>query len=215
MGISMRCPECGRKLTAPDSAAGKRARCPHCKTVVTLPQVEALPETEDVLDAEPVQADAVQSPDPIGITPPPLPPPPAPGSEGRKFYPPPPLPMGDDIPLAPEAPSPAEAGPPRRPCPMCGELIPVNAVQCRFCKEIFDPTLKKAQQKRQTYDPADEDMTGGEWVLAILCSGIGCILGIVWMIQGKPKGKKMFGFSLLFAIIWSVIRGILENMNTR
>ena len=29
-----------------------------------------------------------------------------------------------------------------------------------------------------------------EIIVAILCSGIGCVDGIVWMIQGKPKGKR-------------------------
>jgi hypothetical protein len=35
----------------------------------------------------------------------------------------------------------------RRPCPMCGEMIKANAVKCRFCGEVFDPTLKRAGKK--------------------------------------------------------------------
>src|SRR5262249_5208870 len=113
--------------------------------------------------------------------------------------------------LAPDPVAPPPVEPPRRPCPMCGEMIPVGAAQCRFCKEIFDPTLKKAQKsQRGAVDANDEDLTTGEWVLAILCSGIGCILGIVWMIQGKPKGKKMFGISIVCAIIWNIIRFAIE-----
>lgn len=49
------------------------------------------------------------------------------------------------------------------------------------------------------------DLSAGEWLVAILCSGIGCIVGIVYLCQGNPKGGKMFGISLLFVIIWNVI----------
>jgi hypothetical protein len=178
---------------------------------MTLPSAPG----EEVLDAEPVESSPPSSD--MGIEPDPYAPAPQASAGPGKFYPPPPLPVDPyDIPLAPEAPPPLPAGtpqgPPRRPCPMCGEMIPVNAVQCRFCHEIFDPSLKKAQGKKYTAD-TDENMSTGEWVVAILCSGIGCICGIIWMIQGKPKGKKMLGVSLLFAVLWSVIRGILESQN--
>ena len=97
---------------------------------------------------------------------------------------------------------------------MCGEMIPIAAVQCRFCNEIFDPTLKAAQAKKQVAT-TDQDLSTGEWVLAVLCSGIGCICGIIWMIQGKPKGKKMFGVSFCFAILWSIVRGLIESQAQR
>jgi hypothetical protein len=45
-----------------------------------------------------------------------------------------------------------------------------------------------------------------DWILAVFCGGIACIVGIVWMIQGKPKGVKMVGLSILFAVIWSIVR---------
>ena len=47
--------------------------------------------------------------------------------------------------------------------------------------------------------------------VAILCSGIGCIAGLVWMIQGKPKGMKMFGISILMAIFWSFVREFVRR----
>jgi hypothetical protein len=46
----------------------------------------------------------------------------------------------------------------------------------------------------------ESDLEVGDWILAVLCSGIGCIMGIVWMVQGKPKGIKMFGVSTCFAL---------------
>jgi hypothetical protein len=45
-----------------------------------------------------------------------------------------------------------------------------------------------------------------DWLLCIFCSGIGCIVGIIRMIQGDSRGGKMVGLSLLFAVIGNVIR---------
>src|SRR6059058_5861392 len=125
MAISIKCPECGRKLNAPDSAAGRRARCPHCKAIVTLPAAGTV---DDVLEAEPVTGGLPPGPeDDIGIAPPPMPAGGGGGGGGRR---PPPMPVqdafDDEIPLAPPAmpaaaPA-ADTSQPRRPCPMCGEM---------------------------------------------------------------------------------------------
>ena len=98
----------------------------------------------------------------------------------------------------------------RKPCPECGEMIVKTAAKCRFCGEIFDPALKKA--KRKLADETGEEMSTGDWVVAVLCSGIGCIAGIVWMIQGKTKGPKMLGVSVAFMFLWGAIRAILVSM---
>src|ERR1043165_4762024 len=104
MPISIRCPECGRKLSAPDGAAGKRARCPHCKTIVTLPSAAA-PPPEEVLDAEPMAA----PPEPQPVAAPAAAPEPEPdfgdiplADEKKGYYPPPMQPR--DMPLAPATP---------------------------------------------------------------------------------------------------------------
>ena len=103
----------------------------------------------------------------------------------------------------------------RKPCPVCGEMIMRTAAKCRYCGEIFDPALKKREKKKKRSGEGadidiDEDMTTGDWVVALICSGIGCIVGIVWMIQGKPKGPKMFGVSLGMTIFWNIIRAAIE-----
>lgn len=90
-------------------------------------------------------------------------------------------------------------------------MIAVGAAKCRFCGEIFDESLRKLEAKKAKSSDVDADMTPGDWAVAILCSGIGCIAGIVWMIQGKPKGGKMFGVSLLFAFAWGAIRAVIES----
>jgi ribosomal protein S27E len=96
----------------------------------------------------------------------------------------------------------------RRPCPMCGEFIPPQALKCRFCGEIFDPELKKAQKPESG---PDDDLTPGDWLFGILCGGIACIFGVVWAIQGKKKGGKMILLSLASQIVLSVIRAAAET----
>lgn len=108
----------------------------------------------------------------------------------------------------------------RVPCSMCGEMIKANASKCRFCGEVFDEDLKQSERKKKRrkkrggrYAADDEDMTTGDWIVAVICSGIGCIAGIVWMIQGKPKGTKMFAVSFGFVILWNVVRLIFAILN--
>jgi hypothetical protein len=58
--------------------------------------------------------------------------------------------------------------------------------------------------------PAESsDLTAADWLLCIFCSGIGCIIGIVRLIQGKPNAGKMIGISLLFAFLWNVVRALI------
>jgi hypothetical protein len=188
MPISFSCPRCGKNLKAPDNAAGKTSKCPGCGSPVTCP--EPIYDAE-LIDAPPGGVDPYADMDadkPYGLAGP------APGA-----------------PPAPEAP----AGEARRPCPMCGEMIVVGAAKCRYCGEIFDPALKKARKKGKGYGAADEDLSTGDTVVAILCSGIGCIAGLVWMIQGKPKGKKMFGISFVMVVIWNILGAVLRAIGER
>jgi len=117
--------------------------------------------------------------------------------------------LSDDYQLEDPVPAPTATAD-RKPCPMCGEMIAKDAVKCRYCGEIFDPVLKKTAKK--SYAAEDENLSVGEWVLAILCSGIACIVGIVWMIQGKPKGKKLFFVSLAVQGFWIVVQMVIASM---
>jgi predicted RNA-binding Zn-ribbon protein involved in translation (DUF1610 family) len=183
MAISFRCPHCGKKLKAPDNAVGKSSTCPGCGNQVTCP--------EPVYDAEVVEM-TMEPEEAPGFSP-------FADLDEDKAY---------GMVEPPRAAEPSTEG--RRPCPMCGEMILTTAAKCRFCGEVFDPTLKKAKSKKskksKSYGPGDEDLSGGEIAVALLCSGIGCIAGLVWMIQGKPKGLKMFGISFVMAIVWNIIR---------
>lgn len=120
------------------------------------------------------------------------------------------------VPSPAPAPSPADEEGDRRPCPMCGEMIKATAVKCRYCGEIFDPELKKAEKKKKGgADAEGASMTSGDWVVAVLCPTIGCIASVIWMIQGKPKGVKMFGVSLLFGLLWGIVRVAITEAQKR
>jgi predicted RNA-binding Zn-ribbon protein involved in translation (DUF1610 family) len=190
MPISFQCPRCGKKLKAPDSAAGKASTCPGCGGTVTCP--------EPVYDAEVVEMDLTPE-KPKGFDP---------------F-----ADLGDDKPYPVTGPPPAaeSSDDSRRPCPMCGEMIVATAAKCRYCGEVFDPTLKKAKskKKKKKHDPGDEDLSGGDIAVALLCSGIGCIAGIVWMIQGKPKGLKMLGLSFVMVVVWNILNVVIRMALTK
>ncbi len=52
MGISFDCEHCGRKIEAPDSAAGKLGKCPGCHNKVLIPQPQA--DEDDELRLAPI-----------------------------------------------------------------------------------------------------------------------------------------------------------------
>ncbi|MEZ0227653.1 MAG: RING finger protein [Planctomycetota bacterium] len=98
-----------------------------------------------------------------------------------------------------------------KPCKFCGESIKVAARKCRFCDEYQNERDRQAQTQRASGNPEDENMTTGDWVVAILCSTIGCIAGIVWCIQGKKKGPKMVLVSFIAGVVLGILRVILES----
>jgi hypothetical protein len=84
-------------------------------------------------------------------------------------------------------------------------MIPVAAAKCRFCEAIFDPRLKARAKGKQSGSGDDENLSTGEWLICIFCAGIGCIVGVVYAVQGKPKGMKMVGISIAAAVVWNVL----------
>lgn len=178
MPIRLTCGQCGRTLSVPDAAAGKRARCPICDNIVPIPAA-------DVRDAEEIGAEEIA----------------AEASHGDTYG------LASDN--EPQPPRPSADEPPRRPCPICGEMIVVGAAKCRFCNAIFDLALQR-QEAAGKVKPEDTDLSVGDWIFCILCSGIACIFGIVYAIQGKPKGGKMIGIAIVASICWTVLRLIIE-----
>jgi predicted RNA-binding Zn-ribbon protein involved in translation (DUF1610 family) len=126
MPIKMTCASCGKTLSAPDTAAGKKAKCPSCGQIMLVP--EAVHEAEDVY---------ASSADPYAVSSEP-----AAGAAENWL---------DE--MQPSAASPAASGSggeQRRPCPECGEMIVAGAAKCRFCNAILDPQLRKTIGTSQT-----------------------------------------------------------------
>ncbi len=47
MLIEFECISCGKPVAVPETAAGRRARCPHCRSTITVPQSESNEGEED------------------------------------------------------------------------------------------------------------------------------------------------------------------------
>jgi hypothetical protein len=101
-----------------------------------------------------------------------------------------------------------------QPCKFCGEAIKVGARKCRHCGEFQKESDRDANVKAKS-GGTGEDMSTGDWVAALFCSGIGCIAGIIWCIQGKKKGPKMLGISFVMVVIWNIISAIVQQGSRR
>lgn len=102
----------------------------------------------------------------------------------------------------------------RKPCPKCGEMIPAGAAKCRFCNHVLNAKVVKAAKKAKSASGGDDDdLSTLEIVVAVICSGIGCIISIIWLVQGKPKWKKMIAISLIMQAVWVTLRLLLMAAN--
>lgn len=207
MPIQFQCTWCGKKINAGDAFAGKSAKCPGCGGVVQVPAASEPPPAASggfgdfPAPNQPPQFGAQNFGPPPSV---------GPASPGGSIGPPPGGVFdAEDFSAAPPSAAPA-SGDERRPCPACGEMIMQTAAKCRFCGEVFDSTLRRTGGKGR--NKAGEEMTGFDWFLVILCPGIGCIVGIVRLIQGKGSGGKMLGLSIAFAIGWNVLSALLQAL---
>jgi hypothetical protein len=205
--------QCGKQFRVADEQMGKKSRCKGCGAVLHL------------------------VPDGAGAAPPPPPPPPPPpadpfaqeddpfasvdwnAADAQPTAPPPPMPArssGGGAP--PPMPTPVAAGGPKqKACPSCGAIISAFALRCEHCGANLTggtPVAAPGKPQKLAYAAGgddDSELTAVDWILCIVCSGIGCILGIVYLIQGKPKGGKMIGISLLVGFISGAVRQYLKQ----
>ena len=103
-----------------------------------------------------------------------------------------------------------EAGPAHemKECEFCGEKIRKGALRCRYCKEEVGHLRRRKALRKRREEEANANLGGGEIALGIFLGGIACIVSIVWIIQGKKKGWKLFLLSVVSQLIW----GLLMNL---
>ncbi len=128
------CPRCGKRLKAPETAAGRTVKCPKCSAVVLVPVVSS---GADPASSPPTSSQRQQSATARD-----------PAREAK----------------AQSEPPEANAGPEVKQCPFCSETIMATARKCKHCGEILDPELKesrqlagKAQPRREAPDADDDD----------------------------------------------------------
>jgi ribosomal protein S27E len=188
-GIDAKCPGCGKDIQIPASAAGKRVKCPACAHTWLVPggvvDAEAVPELPKL---ETRFDDLMSDSYPLST------------DVGRMTGP-----AGQPA---------ASAEPPRRPCPMCGEMIVVGAAKCRFCDAVFDETLRRAEKKRKKRRGGgdDEDLTAGDWIMCVICPVPVCIAGLIYLLLGKPKALKLIGACFLFIVFWNIVFFIIGSL---
>ena len=186
-GIRVACPACGKVLEAPASAAGKRAKCPKCGQVMLVPE-------------------PVQQVEEVGGQPAPPPPGTAPAPDLSDL-------LDEEYPIAAGQEAASQPSPEpedRRPCPMCGELILRTAIKCRYCGEVFDESLRKAEfvAGRSAVDREEirkfrREMhgLGGFWIF------IGALVGVAGLVVAgagnvPAEAEAIVGTLILLGLAW-------------
>ena len=105
-------------------------------------------------------------------------------------------------PPASASPPAAGDGLPRRPGPACGAVVGATAAKCDTCGAALDPALASRVRRGSR----DESLEAIDYILAFVpcLSLFGCVVGVLYLIQGRSKGIKMVLLSVVMSVIWVV-----------
>ena len=108
----------------------------------------------------------------------------------------------------------------RRPCPACGELILVTAVKCRYCRELFDPSLRGALAGHGIADdPGWNSIRSGIMkiyyavalmvVTVILLGVVGGVLGGMGSLGGREEINPILMIGILIGGLLALVAKIV------
>lgn len=94
-------------------------------------------------------------------------------------------------------------------CSNCGRFNSPNVTLCPYCRTSLGggaPRMAPTHYPVQV-SKAEKPLTAPDWLISFLCPMIGCIVGIVALIQGETKrGGTMIVISIGAAMLQAVIR---------
>jgi len=198
MPISVACSTCGSKIKAPDSAAGKKAKCPKCGASLVVP----------LTDTSTAASEHVAAP----LT---------------NVAPPPPAVVQSRPPVAAiQEVLPSRQAVDYKDCPFCGEEVLTTALKCKHCGETLDPALRTAEEPRSRRRPSAAAAVSNTiivqqpsraahslgiaalvigvlsffvcWIpfLGIAVSGLGLLLGLGGLVLAVVRRGSGVGFSI-------------------
>jgi hypothetical protein len=219
MTIAVTCPHCQARLTLKDEFAGRRGACPKCKGAIQVPAArQSAP-----LAQPPAAASGVD--DPIRVSCPQC------GKvlqgrasmAGKRVK----CPACSQVLVLPGGQEEAAAMQPAVHQPLAEQpqsswfdqamddyVIAKPSGSREPVVHAANPYLAPANvgggaALKRSRSSGDSDLTLFDWMIVVFFGGIACILGIIWMIQGNPKGGKMILAVLMVGVAWVVFVFVL------
>jgi hypothetical protein len=161
--ITIACPECGKRLTAPAEAVGRKVRCKYCDHPFVVKAAAARPADKPAAKAAPAKP-AAKKADPAGRPPSPQP--------ASKAAPAPAKPPADEDDEQNSNPYEVTYMDLSARCPYCANQMPSeDAIICLICG--YNTRTRTRAETKKTYET-----TALEWVLW-LGPGVLCVLFII------------------------------------